>query len=173
MYIYNSSDIYLRLQEAQLILQTIRMSEQLRRVRKFSTTTGKDLHKLKLYSLDRRHERYKIIYILKIIKHMVPNDCGKNKNQKTSEAWNRVWWCAYAVGRSGWTNKPWVELCLIVNTVTQLWLSQRHQDLPSYTRNRCSVQYVLLLVSLPTPRGWGDTTRPVLLIGAKQSGVPD
>ena len=34
------------------------------------------LYELKLYSLLRRHERYKIIYIWKITQHMVPNIDG-------------------------------------------------------------------------------------------------
>ena len=52
------------------------------------------LHELKLYSLQRRCERYIIIYIQKITQHMVPNISGTightKKTQKTSKTWNTV-----------------------------------------------------------------------------------
>ena len=53
------------------------------------------LHELlKLYSLQRRRERYIVIYIWKITQHIVSNIDGNNgahnKNQKTSKTWNTV-----------------------------------------------------------------------------------
>ena len=52
------------------------------------------LHEFKLYSLQRRLERYIIIYIWKITHYMVPNvdrRMGhKIKNQKTPKTWNTV-----------------------------------------------------------------------------------
>ena len=53
----------------------------------------KSLHQLKLYSLQRRRERYTIIYIWKITQHMVPNIDGRmgtQLNHKTSKTWNTV-----------------------------------------------------------------------------------
>ena len=42
-------------------------------------------HELKLCSLKRRHERYIMIYIWKIIQHMVPNIDGTMGHKKTTE----------------------------------------------------------------------------------------
>ena len=52
------------------------------------------LHKLKLYPLQRRLERYMIIYIWNIMQHMVPNIDGtmghKIKKPKTPKTWDTV-----------------------------------------------------------------------------------
>ena len=52
------------------------------------------LHELKLYSLQRRCERYTIIYIWKITRHMVFKYCwhngAQNRNKKTLKTWNTV-----------------------------------------------------------------------------------
>ena len=52
------------------------------------------LHELKLYSIQRRRERYIIIYIWKLTQHMVPNIDGTMgrtiKSRKHSKTWNTV-----------------------------------------------------------------------------------
>ena len=56
-------------------------------------------HELKLYSLQRRRERYIIIYIWKITQRIMPNIDGtmgaQNKNQKTPKTWNTVRYSVY------------------------------------------------------------------------------
>ena len=56
------------------------------------------LHELKLYSLQRRSERKKSIYILKIAQQIVSkfwwHNMTQNRNQKTSNTWNTVCYSA-------------------------------------------------------------------------------
>ena len=84
------------------------------------------LHEIKLYSLQRRRERYIIIYIWKITQHMVSCNGTQNKNKKTPKTWNTV---CYSVPDK-----------------------QKHSTIPSRKSNNCIWASVVQLVAKITER---------------------